>query len=92
MSSFLLDGVDEVPPGRAPDVWQAIAALTDGVYAGCRWVATCRILSFDAREAPDGVPERTLQPLTREQIDHFIACWYSVLAEMGEQSAERATI
>ena len=59
--------------------------------ARCRWVATCRILSFDAKEAPDGVPERTLQPLTPEQIDHFIGCWYSVLAEMGELSAERAT-
>ena len=87
---FLLDGVDEVPAGQRQDVWQAIAALADGVYVRCRWVATCRILSFDAQEAPDGVPERTLQPLTPQQIEHFIGCWYSVLAEMGELSAERA--
>ena len=29
---FLLDGVDEVPAGRRQEVWQAIAALADGVY------------------------------------------------------------
>ncbi len=87
---FLLDGVDEVPAGQRPAVWRAIAALADGAYARCRWLATCRLLSFDAHEAPGGVPERTLQPLTAEQIEHFIGCWYSVLAEMGELNAERA--
>ena len=87
---FLLDGVDEVPPEQRQDVWRAIAALADGVYARCRWVATCRSLSFDAKEAPGGVPSRTLQPLTAPQIDDFIASWYGVLAEMGELNAGRA--
>lgn len=87
---FLLDGVDEAPLARRRDVWRAIAALADGVYGRCRWVATCRILSFDAQEAPEGVGERTLQPLTEAQIADFIGCWYGVLAEMGELSAARA--
>ncbi len=87
---FLLDGVDEVSGGQRPDVWQAIQSMSAGVYACCRWVATCRILSFDATEAPEGVPNRTLQPLTNEQIDGFIESWYTVLAEMGEVSSDRA--
>ncbi len=87
---FLLDGVDEVSGGQRPDVWQAIQSMSAGVYACCRWVATCRILSFDATEAPEGVPNRTLQPLTNEQIAGFIESWYIVLAEMGEVSSDRA--
>ena len=39
---------------------------------------------------PTSLPERTLQPLTSGQIEHFIGCWYSILAEMGKLNAERA--
>lgn len=87
---LLLDGVDEVPTGRRKDVWQAISSLAEGVYASCRWVASCRILSFDASEATKGVQERTLQPLTKEHIKEFIGRWYRVLEEMGELSSARA--
>ncbi|MBL1130004.1 MAG: hypothetical protein D8M54_16090, partial [Chloroflexi bacterium] len=87
---LLLDGVDEVPLEQRPAVWQAIAALSEGPYLENRWVATCRILSFAAAEAPKGVPVQTLQPLNKEQIDQFISSWYGVLAETGELGAEQA--
>ncbi len=87
---FLLDGVDEVAPEERPRIWQAIESLDGGALGSNRWLATCRILSFDAQKAPEGVPERTLQPLTLEQILRFIDCWYRVLEEIGELSAERA--
>ncbi|HRQ38050.1 MAG TPA: SUMF1/EgtB/PvdO family nonheme iron enzyme [Chloroflexota bacterium] len=87
---LLLDGVDEVPLEQRPAVWQAINALNDGPYLDNRWVATCRILSFAAAEAPKGVPVQTLQPLNEQQIDRFISSWYGVLAETGELGAAQA--
>jgi formylglycine-generating enzyme required for sulfatase activity len=87
---FLLDGVDEVPVNQRRDVWLAVAALAHGAYGRCRWVATCRSLSFDEKEAPAGVPHHTLQPLTEQQISSFITNWYGILAEMGELNDERA--
>ncbi len=81
---FLFDGVDEVPPGKRPDIWRAIASLSEGPYGGCRWIAACRVLSFVSAEAPAGVPVQTLSPLTEEQIDTFVAKWYEALAEAGE--------
>ncbi len=87
---FLLDGVDEVPPDKRPLVWQAIDALRDGPYGGCRWVATCRILSFVAEEAPAGVPVPTLATLSDEQIEWFIEKWYEALAEVGEATPVEA--
>jgi len=86
---FLLDGVDEVPLQQRRDVWRAIASLADGAYSRCRWVATCRTLSFDDKEAPQGTSSRALQPLTPSQITDFIGNWYTVLAEMGELTPAR---
>ena len=65
---FLLDGADEVPAGERAAIWKALAALDKGAYGGNRWVATCRVLSFDREEAPAGVPVQTLQALDEAQI------------------------
>lgn len=86
---LLLDGVDEVPLEQRPAVWQAIAALSEGPYLENRWVATCRILSFEAAEAPKGVPVQTLQPLNQAQVKQFIESWYAILVEAGEKSQEQ---
>jgi formylglycine-generating enzyme required for sulfatase activity len=87
---FLFDGVDEVPPGRRPDIWRAIAALANGPYGGCRWIAACRVLSFVPDEAPATVPVQTLSPLTEKQIDAFVTNWYAALTEGGERVPPRA--
>ncbi|MFN2134902.1 MAG: NACHT domain-containing protein, partial [Candidatus Promineifilaceae bacterium] len=81
---FLLDGVDEVPTEERAAVWAAIEALNEGVYGGSRWVATCRVLSYDSDEAPPGAAVETLQPLNKEQIREFIDNWYGGLIEGGQ--------
>ena len=86
---FMLDGVDEVPAEQRSQIWQAISALENGVYGGNRWIATCRILSFSADEAPKGLPVQQLQPLLPAQIDQFIESWYSASVELGSLSPEK---
>ncbi len=89
---FLLDGVDEVAAAARPALWQAIQALDKGVYGGNRWVATCRVLSFDKDEAPAGVPVQTLQPLDEGQIDKFIGNWFTGMLESGQLSREQTIV
>ncbi len=84
---FLLDGVDEVPPLEREAVWQAIAAHDAGVFGGNRWVATCRILSFDETQIPEtDLPVRTLEELNRKQIDTFIDGWFDAYITAGEMT------
>lgn len=85
---LLLDGVDEVPPARRAQVWQAIGALAGGVFNRCRWLATCRVLSFVDEEAAVAKARSrlTLAPLSPAQIETFIAAWYRALAELGEKT------
>ncbi|MCA9995346.1 MAG: SUMF1/EgtB/PvdO family nonheme iron enzyme [Anaerolineales bacterium] len=89
---FLLDGVDEVPIRERPRVWQAIAAMEQGVYGGNRWVATCRKLSFEAGGAPANAAVHTLQGLTDDQVQQFVASWYNALVVLGEMSAGQAKV
>lgn len=85
---LLLDGVDEVPPARRAQVWQAVGALAAGVFNRCRWLATCRLLSFVDEEAAAAKARGrlTLAPLNPAQIETFIAAWYRALAELGEKT------
>jgi formylglycine-generating enzyme required for sulfatase activity len=87
---FLLDGVDEVSLDERPLIWRAISAMENGICGGARWVATCRSLSFSAREAPPGVPVQTLQPLNSAQIETFIESWYQALVEVGSAAPAEA--
>lgn len=87
---LLLDGVDEISNEKRESVWQAIAALRRGIYGGNRWIATCRVFSFVANEAPKRVPVQTLRPLTQEQIDNFITNWQSALLERGQLNQQEA--
>lgn len=87
---LLFDGVDEVANERRADVWQAIASLRKGPYGGCRWIATCRVLSFVPAEAPPGAAAQTIQPLAQEQIDLFIQKWTEALRERGELTTDEA--
>jgi formylglycine-generating enzyme required for sulfatase activity len=85
---LLLDGVDETPSTRRGQVWQAIGALSGGVFNRCRWVATCRQLSFVAEEAAGAkaTSRLTLAPLNLAQIEAFITAWYQALAGLGEKT------
>lgn len=83
---WLLDGVDEVPPAQRKEIWQAIAAMHHGVYGGCPWLATCRVLSFKDEEAPPKAHVTTLQPLNQAQIERFVERWYEALVAQGQKS------
>lgn len=92
---FMFDGVDEVPPHERQQVWQAIGAFLRSPFGGNRWVATCRVLSYDEAELPRRhLPVVTLRQLDQTQIDHFITNWYRALAvsgELGDGDAEHKT-
>ncbi len=83
---LLFDGIDEVPLDRRPAVWQALAALRDGCLADCRWLATCRVLSFDEQEAAPAAPAAVveLDRLSESQIAAFVELWYTVLQREAE--------
>ena len=61
--------------------------MEGGVCGSSRWVATCRILSFEKAEAPKGIHSQTLQPLNEVQIKQFIASWYEALPDSDEEDA-----
>ncbi len=83
---FLLDGVDEVPLDRRPQVWQAIGALAESAFNRCPWLATCRTLSYVTAEAAvaRATGQVTLAPLRQAQIDQFVTAWYDTLAAEGQ--------
>lgn len=87
---FLLDGVDEVPMSERKAVWQAIGAMEQGALGGNRWIATCRILSYTAHEAPSGIASRTLQTLNSDQISRFVTGWYAALYQAGQLNQAQA--
>ena len=81
---LLLDGIDEVPAEQRVEVWNRIDDLTNTIYGKCRWLATCRVLSYVESEAPNGVKPVTLAKFSEDQIDHFIGRWYEALIEASE--------
>lgn len=83
---FLFDGVDEVPLGQRPQVWRALAALRDGPLADCRWIATCRVLSYNESEAAPAAPAQVVElaRLSEGQIETFVELWYAALQREGE--------
>jgi predicted NACHT family NTPase len=83
---FLLDGVDEVPLDRRPQVWQAIGKLAKSGFNQCSWLTTCRILSFVEKEAAvtGATGKVTLAPLSQPQIEEFVKGWYEALVHEGQ--------
>ncbi len=83
---FLFDGVDEVPLTKRPQVWRALAALRDSPLADCRWLATCRVLSYNEAEAAPAAPGAVVElaRLSESQIETFVDLWYAALQREGE--------
>lgn len=78
----LLDGLDEVPAGTLATVRDSIDAFA-GRYRDCRYLVTCRILSY--RKPQWRLPETTfppieLAPFDSDQVDAFIGAWYAEVA------------
>ncbi|GAB4457716.1 MAG: hypothetical protein Kow0031_38460 [Anaerolineae bacterium] len=95
---LLLDGLDEVPTvAQRQFVRDAVQAFM-GRYPACRFLITCRTLSYqppaakddpDLRLSPD-IPGAELAPFNEQQIDRFIAAWYAELTQQGSVRAEDA--
>src|SRR3990170_3586797 len=93
----LLDGLDEVPTqAQRIFVRDAVQAFA-GRYPANRYLATCRVLSYQppksARE-PDlrlgGFPSFELAPFDADKIERFIQAWYQELARLGTVPGEEA--
>ncbi|WP_335988299.1 NACHT domain-containing protein [Glycomyces sp. MUSA5-2] len=86
---IMLDGLDEVPEQHRPAVmlW---AEQQHGAYEGCTLVVTSREIGFESArfDAADLVLE--VCPLTRDQIDLFVANCYRAFRKGGEVVGRRA--
>jgi formylglycine-generating enzyme required for sulfatase activity len=93
----LLDGLDEVPSAaQRAFVRDAVAAFV-GRYPASRYLATCRVLSYQppaTRDAPDlrlaGFPAFELAAFDEKKIDRFIGAWYAELARTGAVRSQDA--
>ena len=85
----LLDGLDEIPSGRARSrVRDAVAAFA-GRYPASRMVVTCRVLSYqDPAWRLESFPVFELAPFDDDQIDRFIGVWYADLSRVGAVRTE----
>lgn len=88
---LLLDGYDEVsPPQVRRFVCDVIAAFRQR-FPRCRYVATCRVLSYQPPRSKEEIDLRLpspfstseLAPFDDEDIDRFIDCWYAERSRCG---------
>ncbi len=85
----MLDGLDEVPDkAQRTFVKDAVKAFAKR-YARCRFVVTCRTLSYeDSDWQLDNFPVFELAPFNEKQIDQFIHAWYDELVRLGSVKSE----
>ena len=77
---LLLDGLDEVPPTRRELLRDIVHEFLRTWHPLNRYLVTCRILSYQQKEYQiPALAQRTIYPLTEEQITHFIRAWYIAL-------------
>ncbi len=93
---ILLDGLDEVGKEQRKRVRDSITTFVDR-YPACRFIVTCRILSYARAEwqLKGDFVQTTLAPFHEEQINQFIASWYTGLLENnvvpGREEADSLT-
>lgn len=76
----LLDGLDEVPTKAQRSFVRDAVEKFAGRYENCRFVVTCRTLSYeDPAWRLAGFPSYELAPFNEEQINKFISAWYTQL-------------
>src|SRR3990170_4056261 len=93
----LLDGLDEVPTqAQRIFVRDAVQAFV-GRYPANRYLATCRVLSYQPPQTPQepdlrlaGFPSFELAPFDEDKIERFIQAWYQELARLGMVPGEDA--
>ena len=87
----LLDGLDEVPSRELRGLVRDAVAAFAAQYPRCRFVVTCRTLSYqDPAWQLEGFPAFELAPFDEEKIDRFIEAWYGELTRLGVVRAEDA--
>ncbi|WHT22101.1 NACHT domain-containing protein [Crossiella sp. CA-258035] len=73
---LLVDGVDEVPPNRRPQVHAWLSELARE-FPKARMVVTARPAAAEAKWlAAEGFTAVTLEPMNREDITRFVARWH----------------
>jgi len=85
----LLDGLDEIPTAaHRAFVRDAVLALA-GRYARCRFIVTCRTLSYEDRALKlTDFPDFKLARFDEGKINAFIAAWFADLARLKVLRAE----
>ena len=89
---ILLDGLDEIPTSKERVFVRDAVAAFAGRHPLCRFVATCRTLSYeDPAWRLHGFFDFTLAPFNGDQINRFIGAWYEDLARIGSVKPEAVT-
>jgi hypothetical protein len=88
----LLDGLDEVPAAALVRVRDSILAFA-GRYGGCRYLVTCRVLSYRQpqwRLPEQQFPATELAPFDEGQVDAFVGAWYAEVSAKWQMPRAKA--
>jgi len=88
----LLDGLDEVPAAALDRVRDSVLAFA-GRYVGCRYLVTCRVLSYRQpqwRLPEQQFPQTELAPFDEGQVDTFVGAWYAEVSAKWQMPRAKA--
>lgn len=88
----LLDGLDEVPTATLALVRDSLLAFANR-YPGCRYLVTCRVLSYREpqwRLPEPRFPQTELAPFDEGQVDAFVGAWYAEVSAKWQIPRARA--
>jgi hypothetical protein len=74
---LVFDGVDEVPVGDRPRVYQAITAVLARYPKIQHTLITCRTRSYTGEKMLPGFTPHRLAPFDDEKIQQFVQAWYA---------------
>jgi formylglycine-generating enzyme required for sulfatase activity len=88
----LLDGLDEVPAAALDRARDSVLAFA-GRYGGCRYLVTCRVLSYRQprwRLPEQQFPQTELAPFDEGQVDTFVGAWYAEVSAKWQMPRAKA--
>jgi formylglycine-generating enzyme required for sulfatase activity len=87
---LVFDGVDEVPVGDRPRVYQAVMAVLARYPKIQHTIITCRTRSYTGEKMLPGFIPHRLAPFDGEKIQQFVQAWYAAQKDkMDDQTRKK---